>query len=84
MYLERGEEDVSLEDVEALVDDVLLVRRDRWRRGAPAGPLGRDPEREDGHVADELALGRDDRVVGWHFEQLFSPLLPHSFRCFGL
>ena len=67
-YLERGEEDVGLEEVEALVDDVLLVRSYRGRRWTPAGPLGRDPEREDGHVADELlAVGRDGRVVGRHY-----------------
>merc|ERR1719471_1115432 len=33
-YLEGGEEDVGLEEVEALVDDVLLVGGDGGRRGA--------------------------------------------------
>ena len=68
-YLERCEEDVGLEEVEALVDDVLLVRSEGGRRRSPAGPLGSDLEREDGHVADELALGLDGRVVGRHSDQ---------------
>ena len=91
-YLERGEEDVGLEEVEALVDDVLLVGGDGGRRGAPPRPLCRDPQREDGHVADELlALGRDGRVVGRHLHLRLSIytnfgcfILPHSFALFPL
>ena len=92
LYLEGGEEDVGLEEVEALVDDVLLVGGDGGRRGAPPRPLGRDPQREDGHVADELlALGRDGRVVGRHLHlrlRIYTNfgcfILPHSIALFPL